>query len=87
MVVLCKAEGFPKPIVAWTKNGNAPLPARYVMTFTPGVNDEQVPTVTSNLTIPSSKREDTGNVTCTASNGVGSESHTVPISIQGKSFS
>ena len=83
ITITCKAFGYPPPTVVWNRiNG--------ILSDRVSVSDSvSVPTgygnvtrVSVNLTITNASREDTGVYTCSANNGIGSDSSNVIITVQ-----
>ena len=69
LYLVCEAEGFPTPHVSWSKNG-------YVLQK--GINK-------SNIIINFARKQDAGNYECKVSNSVGTVSHTLEVTVKGKS--
>ncbi|XP_018408468.1 PREDICTED: hemicentin-1 [Nanorana parkeri] len=77
ITIPCETYGIPPPAIAWTKN-NVPITDKI---------DKYVVTKSGELFLLRAEHQNMGNYTCTASNIVGKDSHTVSITIQyGPSF-
>ena len=68
LYLFCKAEGYPKPLVTWRKDGKL---------LQGSVNE-------TDFIVYDAKKNDAGKYECEASNSVGTVSHTVEVTIQGK---
>ncbi|KAM5147900.1 hemicentin-1 [Mantella aurantiaca] len=72
VTIPCKTYGIPTPAIAWTKDN-------VLITDT---TEKYAVTKSGELILLQAEHHDTGNYTCTASNIVGKDSHTVSITIQ-----
>eukprot|EP00118_Oscarella_pearsei_P019112 m.200277 g.200277 ORF g.200277 m.200277 type:complete len:503 (+) comp39588_c0_seq3:620-2128(+) len=77
----CTPSGFPTPKVTWARNENSTLPSRYDFTSSKTVRN-YLPMVFNRLSILASKREDSANFTCIATNENGTESVTMRLIVQ-----
>ena len=68
VVLVCEAEGFPVPIITWTKNGKLLLESHNK----------------TNYTIHDTSKEDAGKYKCEASNTAGRASYTCTVEVTGK---
>ena len=68
LLLLCEAEGFPVPIITWTKNGKL---------LTESENKKK-------FIIHDTRKEDTGEYKCEASNSAGRASYTSTVEVTGK---
>lgn len=69
LYLVCVAAGFPTPHISWRKNGDA---------LQKGINK-------SNVIIDIASKKDAGNYECKVSNSVGTVSHTMEVTVKGKS--
>ena len=67
LYLFCEAEGFPKPLVTWKKDGKL---------LQSSIDDTE-------FIIIEASENDAGDYECTASNSKGSASHTVRVTIKG----
>ena len=65
LYLLCESEGYPKPLVTWTKDGRL---------LQSGINE-------TDFIIHEADENDAGNYECKASNSVGTVSYTVEVTI------
>ena len=68
LFLVCEAQGFPIPLVTWTKDGKL-LQSRTNETY---------------FVIHDATKKDGGNYKCDASNSAGTASYTVKVTITGK---
>ena len=85
--ITCEALGYPPPTVVWNRI-NGILSERVSLSDSISVPNGygNVTRVSVNLTITNVSREDTGVYTCSANNGIGSDSSNVSITVQCKLF-
>ncbi|XP_078379826.1 fibroblast growth factor receptor 1-A-like isoform X2 [Oculina patagonica] len=69
LYLFCKADGYPKPLVTWSKDGKL---------LQSSTND-------TNFITNEAKENDAGNYECKASNSVGTVKYTVEVTIKGSS--
>ena len=68
LLLVCEAEGFPVPIITWTKNGKLLIESENKTTFI----------------ILDTRKEDAGKYKCEASNSAGRASYTSTVEVTGK---
>ena len=68
LILVCEAEGFPVPIITWTKNGKLLLGSHNKTKFI----------------IHDASKKDAGKYKCVASNTAGRASYTYAVEVTGK---
>ena len=81
--IICEAEGDPPLTVVWSRiNGSLSDRVSVSDSVSVPTGYGNVTRVSVNLTITNASREDTGMYTCSANNGIGSDSSNVSITVQ-----
>ena len=83
IIITCEALGYPPPTIVWSKTNGA-LSDRVSVSDKVRVptGNGNVTSVSVNLTLTNSYREDTGSYKCTASNSVDTNDRDVGIIVQ-----
>ena len=81
LTLSCTSQGSPPDTFTWMKDGT---PAPLTPTLTTVTHDTITAEFRSNYTINNVTASDNGTYTCTVTNPIGSDSHSITVTVNGK---